>query len=151
MSVPLKWFLILIVTLVTLYIGMKLYYEKVVNPRVVEELQNNPDGERAGIAMLLNFEDKQIPVNYLREGDKVFAGADGMWWRSFQKPGVPVTMLIRGNVLTGHGVVVLEDRAYIDDVFSRLCPTVPKWLPDALNGKLIEITLNNQDEQLKEY
>ena len=35
----------------------------------------------------------------------------------------------------------LDDPDYIKDIFSRLRPTVPKWLPDALNGKLVVITL----------
>jgi hypothetical protein len=52
-----------------------------------------------------------------------------------------VTMLIQGEVLEGHARVNLEDPALVKDVFARLRPTVPDWLPDALNGKLVTIRL----------
>lgn len=142
MITTIKWLTIIIASLVVLYFGLKAYYLYVVNPRVTEEIQNNPEGERAGIVMLLGFPDgKSIPVNYLKEGDKVFAGADGRWWRAFRDDGASVTMLIRGETLRGHAVVILDDPDYTHDVFIRLRPTVPDWLPDRLNGKLIEITL----------
>ena len=50
-------------------------------------------------------------------------------------------MIIRGLEFRGHGRVVLDDPTYVEDVFSRLRPTVPEWLPDWLNGKLVVITL----------
>ena len=88
---------------------------------------------------------KQIPVNYLLEGNKVFAGADGRWWHVFEGEGIPVTMLIKGQELKGHGIVILDNQPYVDDVFSRLRPAAPEWLPDWLNGKLVEITIKEKD------
>ena len=64
--------------------------------------------------MLMTFPNGQtIPVNYLREGDKIFVGADGAWWREFRDGGASVTLLI------------------------------PSWLPYLLNGKLAVITLDS--------
>ena len=99
-------------------------------------------GERAERAMLLTFPDgKTIPVNYLREDNRVYAGADGAWWRAFDGEGAAVTLLIQGEALTGHATVELRDQGFIDDMFSRLRPTVPEWLPDWANGKLVIVDL----------
>ncbi len=130
---------VLLVLVAAYVVNMKYF----ANPRVVDELRNNPQGERAARVTLLTFADgKAIPVNYLREGDKVFIGADGPWWRAFRDGGAPVSVLIRGETLHGHAVTVLDDPAYTKDVFKRLRPTVPKWLPDWLNGKLVVVTLS---------
>ena len=48
------------------------------NTKVAKDLRLNPNGERAELVMLLTFQDgRELPVNYLREGDQVFVGADG--------------------------------------------------------------------------
>jgi hypothetical protein len=138
-----KWALVTIAVVAVLYGGLSLYGSFSTNPKVIAELRTNPQGDRAGIAMLLSFQDgKQIPVNYLREGNMVFVGADGPWWRDFRDAGAPVTLEIRGETLTGHAVVVLNNPDYVDEVFTRLRPAVPEWLPDWLNGKLVVITLD---------
>ena len=126
--------------LVALVSGMILYNLFVTNPRVADEIRNNPDGERARKAMLLTFADgKMIPVNYLRENGRIYVGADGPWWREFRGEGQSVTMVIRGETTTGHATVELEDQDFVDDIFSRLRPTAPEWLPDWLNGRLVII------------
>ena len=141
----LKWILILFGLLLALVGGYTLYTRTAVNERVVQEITNNPEGDRAGIVMLLNLPTgKQIPVNYLRENGKVYAGADGPWWREIAPTGSPVQMMIRGESLPGVARVILDDQAYVDDVFGRLRPDVPEWLPDWANGKLIEIRLDSQ-------
>jgi hypothetical protein len=141
----LKWTLILLGLLLLLVGGYTLYARTVVNERVVADITNNPEGDRAGIVMLLNLPTgKQIPVNYLRENGKVYAGADGSWWREIAPTGSPVQMMIRGESVPGVARVILDDQATVDDVFSRLRPTVPEWLPDWANGKLIEVRLDSQ-------
>jgi hypothetical protein len=80
-------------------------------------------------------------VNYLREDDLVFMGIDGRWWRAFQSSSEPVEMVIQGQRLSGHAQVVLDDPEYVVDVFARLRPKAPSWLPLWLNGKLVVITL----------
>ncbi len=113
------------------------------NARVAEDIRQNPDGDRAARSMLLTLEDGTMyPVNYLVEDGKVFMGIDGLWWRVFVDDAKPVTMFIKGQTYTGSALAVLDDPAYVKDIFSRLRPTVPKWLPDALNGKLVVITLD---------
>jgi|TARA_B110001469_G_scaffold103385_1_gene101857 hypothetical protein len=134
--------LIVLVTLTLLIVGYGVYVTSIGNSGVVAELKQNPMGERAERAMLLTFPDgKTIPVNYLREDNRVYAGADGAWWRAFDGEGAAVTLLIEGEVLTGHATVELRDQEFIDDVFSRLRPTVPEWLPDWANGKLVIVDL----------
>ncbi len=134
--------LIVLATLTLLIVGYGVYVTSIGNSGVVAELKQNPMGERAERAMLLTFPDgKTIPVNYLREDDRVYAGADGAWWRAFDGEGAAVTLLIQGEALTGHATVELRDQEFIDDVFSRLRPTVPEWLPDWANGKLVIVDL----------
>lgn len=127
--------------LIGLLVAFALFFNLVVNPAVENELRTNPTGDEAQEAMLLTFGGKTRPVNYLKEGNTVYIGVDGRWWRQFQDDGAPVSMLIQGESYTGHAVVVLDDQAYVDDVFSRLRPTAPEWLPDWLNGKLVVITI----------
>jgi hypothetical protein len=148
MPARLKWPIIIISALVVLFLAYRFYFVTVVNPRVVEELHTEPQGTRAARVMLLSLPDgKQIPVNYLMEGNKVFAGADGRWWQVFTGEGIPVIMLIKGQELKGHGIVILDNQPYVDDVFSRLRPAAPDWLPDWLNGKLVEITIKEKDAE----
>lgn len=138
-----KWLLIIIAALALFVVGYAIYTNKVVNPRVLKELQSNPQGARAARAMLLTLPDGRVlPVNYLREGNQVFAGSDGRWWRAFQNGDVPVTMLIKGETLTGRASVEINDQAVIDDVFSRLRPAA-SWVPDWLDAKLVIIILDD--------
>ncbi|MEM7098527.1 MAG: hypothetical protein AAF541_09755 [Pseudomonadota bacterium] len=142
-----KWPLIILAVFVSVpllfFFGGKVYYALVVNERVTKELSDDPHGARADIVMLLTFPDgRQLPVNYLREGDQVFAGADGSWWKDFRDGNTPVKVLIKGEELSGRARTVLDDPDYTRDVFTRLRPNVPKWLPDWLNAYLIVIDLN---------
>ena len=118
-----------------------------VNTRVMNEIRSEPFGERARKTMIVTLEDGRVyPVNFLREDGRVYMGIDGLWWRVFQGEGSRVQMEINDQIVTGTGVVVLDDPARVDDVFSRLRPTVPEWLPRALNGKLVEITPDSERE-----
>ena len=111
------------------------------NAGVVDEILANPNGERAARTMLITLADgRRYPVNYLEEDGLVFMGIDGRWWRAFVGEGQPVEMIIRGEQSTGHAKTVLDDPAYTEDIFSRLRPTAPAWLPAWLNGKLVVIT-----------
>ena len=112
----------------------------------MDEIRANPHGERAQRVIVLEFADgREIPVNYLHEGNKVFVGADGPWWRQLQDNG-NVHMLMRGERLSGSAHVVLDDPDYQKEVFSRLRPTAPTWLPSWLEGKLVVISLGEHDE-----
>ena len=112
-----------------------------VNTRVMNEIRSDPFGERARKTMIVTLDDGRVyPVNFLREDGRVYMGIDGLWWRVFRGAGSRVQMEINDQIVTGTGVVILDDLARVDDVFSRLRPTVPEWLPRALNGKLVEIT-----------
>lgn len=143
----LKWIVIGVVGLFLVFIGYRFSTRDVINARVAEEIRTNPQGERAQRAMLVTLADgRMYPVNYLVEGDLVFMGIDGRWWREFVGDGQPLEMLIQGERLTGHATTVLDDPEYTAEIFSRLRPTVPGWLPDWLNGKLVVITVNSPPE-----
>ena len=53
----------------------------------------------------------------------------------------PVTVVIRGETLTGVARVVFDDPEFKADVFGRLRPTVPSWLPAWLDAHLVVIEL----------
>lgn len=139
----LKWLLIVLAVLVVAFVALGFLFGPIVNPGVIEELRTDPQGERAGIVMLLTLPDGRVlPVNYRREGDQVFAGADGHWWRALREGDVPVTVTIRGETLPGRARVVFDDPEYKRDVFARLRPNVPKWLPKWLDGELVVVDLD---------
>lgn len=139
--------ILVIAVLATIVLGIYLVQSFMINPRVEGELRNNPQGTRAEKVMLVSLPDgRKLPANYLREGNKVFIGVDGRWWRQFRGDGARVSLLIRGETLPGVAVAIEDDPAYRDEVFSRLRPTVPEWLPSALNGVLVEVTLDSHSE-----
>ncbi len=118
------------------------------NARDVAEIQTNPQGERAARTMVITLADGRIyPVNYLREGNLVFMGIDGRWWRVFVDGDPSAQMLIQGQRLSGRARVVLDDQAYVDEIFARLRPKAPSWLPAWLNGKLVVITLDTKPNE----
>jgi hypothetical protein len=135
-----RWWLLLL-TVAPLTLGGLKFRVSVVNDRVIEEIKANPMGARAQRTMIVTLRDGRIfPVNYLVEDGRVYMGIDGLWWRAFQGEGSSVTLFIQGEQIEGHATVILDDPARVKDVFSRLRPTVPKWLPDQLNGKLVEVS-----------
>ena len=82
----LKWSGIVVAVLVAGLVVLRVFYGVVTNPKVIDEITANPDGERAGIVMTLTLPDgRTLPVNYLREGERVYAGADGRWWRTLRE------------------------------------------------------------------
>jgi hypothetical protein len=138
---PRAWLALGLVVLVGLLAWLPVRTQQV-NAQVVEEIRANPQGERAARTMIIFLADGRVyPVNYLREDDLVFMGIDGRWWRAFQSSSEPVEMVIQGQRLSGHAQVVLDDPEYVVDVFARLRPKAPSWLPLWLNGKLVVITL----------
>lgn len=143
-----KWVLIALVAVIAippmLYLGVLAYYNLIGNDRVAVELRADPEGERANIVMLLTLPSgRELPVNYLREGNQVFVGADGRWWKAFRDGDVPVGVMIKGEQLSGKARVVLDDPEYTSDVFSRLRPSAPQWLPEWLNAYLVVIDLES--------
>ena len=134
---------LIVITVATLAIWLPQRSERT-NAGVITEIQTNPGGKLAARSMIITLADGRVyPVNYLREGNLVFMGIDGRWWRAFRGDGQQVEMLIQGQLLIGSARVELDDQAYIDEVFARLRPKVPSWLPDWLNGKLVVITLDS--------
>ena len=132
-----KYVLIVIVALAVIVAGYVLYMIRVVNPSVERELRDNPNGERARKVMLITLPSgRTLPVNYLREGDTVYAAADGRWWHQLRGQGAPVELLVRGETLAGHARAIEDDRDHRSAVFDRLRPSAPK-----LFGTLVQIDL----------
>ncbi|MDA0823241.1 MAG: hypothetical protein O3C28_12575 [Proteobacteria bacterium] len=145
-----KWVVVCLLLVLVGTTGYVFYLRNVVNPRVIAELQTDPHGMRARKVMLLSFPDgKILPVNYLREDPHVYAGADFSWWKAFAGDGARVTLLVHGETLHGTARVVLDQPDFKETIFARLRPTVPKWLPDWLNGKLVIITLDSAASALE--
>jgi hypothetical protein len=133
-----RYALIALAALGLLAAGTILYRARVTNPAVERELREHPDGERARKVMLLTLPSgRTLPVNYLREGDTVYAGCDGRWWRELRGAGAPVQLFVRGETLTGHARAIEDDPLRRSAVFDRLRPTAPK-----IFGTLIEIELD---------
>jgi len=116
------------------------YTHSIANPRVMREIRDEPDGERARRVMGLTLPDgRTIPVNYLEENGMVFAGADGRWWRPLQGDAKPVTVLVLGEERAGMARAITDDPEYTKDIFSRLRPTA---LPGF--GTLVEIRFDTE-------
>ena len=99
------------------------------------------DGNQGDFVGLPPASSAGIAYTFLHEGETVYMGIDGTWWRAFQNDGQPVELFMRGQNFRGHARAVLDDPALTDDVFSRLRPTAPGWLPRWANGKLVVIEL----------
>ena len=118
--------------------GTACVYSWWTNPKVVRELQSEPDGERARKVMILTLPSgKSLPVNYLREGDTVYAAADFPWWRELRDGPGKGSVFIRGESLPGTVRVVEDDPALREQIFGRLRPDAPLYF-----GMLIVIDLD---------
>ena len=107
------------------------------NTRVVQELRDEPHGERAKKVMLISVPSgKTFPVNYLRDPGVVWAAADSPWWRQMSGPGIPVTLLIQGKEIAGHARAIEDEPDLRKQVFARLRPTAPLFF-----GVLVKIEL----------
>ncbi|NKB98737.1 MAG: hypothetical protein GKR90_09635 [Pseudomonadales bacterium] len=136
-------FLTVLLSLTALVGAYLLYARNVTNPAVTEDIRNDPTSDRAARAMLITLPNgRELPVNFLHEGSQVFIGVDGRWWRDFIDPGARVSLYMKGHAYEGHAVAVLDNPAYTEEIFSRLRPTAPEWLPAWLNGKLVVINLD---------
>ena len=130
--------LLAILSIPLLMIGIWVSFEYLNNPRIARELIEDPDGERASKVMLITLPSgRRLPVNYLREGDRVYAGADGRWWKELVGEGFTVSLVLRGEQLTGRARAVRDDPEYTERIFAKLRPNAIKGF-----GTLIEIRLD---------
>lgn len=126
------------------------YFSSVYNARIADELKNNPTGQRATRAMLITFPDgRSTPVNYLREGDTVFAGSDFNWWKRISSDGTRLELLIKGEKLEGVATVS-NDTNYTYEVFERLRPNAPVWASRLIGAKLVIIQLDSEQQPEQE-
>ena len=139
---PLKWIGVVVAALLVVAVVVPVLYATVMNPRVVRELREEPTGERARKVMLITLPSgRTIPVNYLREGNRVYAGADGSWWKEIRGEGGRGSVLVQGETLHGHMRAVEDDPEWRKDVFSRLRPNAIPWA-----GTLVVVELDAPEE-----
>ena len=133
-----KWFALLLASLLLGFAGLAAFQLMIQNPRVIAELREHPFGERAKKVMLLTLPSgKAIPINYLREGQTVYGAADFPWWRELRGGGGRGRVFIQGEDHEGHVRAVEDDAELRDAIFDRLRPTAPKWA-----GTLVVIDLD---------
>jgi len=131
----------LIAVILIVSIGLWTYVTWYMNRGVILELEQHPQGQRATETLLLTLPSgRRIPVNYLEDGSTVYVAADGPWWRQFRES-AEIEVFIRGKLPTGTAQVVLDDPVRVAEVFARLRPDVPDWLPGLLDARLVVITL----------
>ncbi|MBY0400803.1 hypothetical protein K2X89_10935 [Myxococcota bacterium] len=107
------------------------------NARMIETLHAAPEGEEAARVMLLTLPSgRTLPVNYRREGERVYAAADFPWWRELPAEGGPGSVWIRGETRQGRIRAVLDDPRLRDEVFAQLRPTAPRYF-----GTLVVVEL----------
>ena len=129
---------------VGLAIGLPLLmsvHARITNPDVAQEVRANPMGARAAKVMLLTLPSgRMIPVNFLREDGRVYAGADGRWWKELEGGPHTVKVFVLGESFAGRARAVTDESAYTKDIFERLRPNaIPGF------GTLIEILLDPED------
>ena len=130
----------IVLLVLTPVLGM-LAYNGIVNPGVERELREQPNGERAQKVMLITLPSgRTIPVNFLAENGRVYAGADGRWWTELRDGPHDVRVWVKGESMAGRARAVVDDPDYTKDVFSRLRPTaIPGF------GTLVEVLLDPAD------
>ena len=129
-----------------LALGYWIRMTQIVNPRIVKELIEQPDGERARRVMLITLPSgRRIPVNYLREDAVVYAAADGRWWKDLVGGDFPVTVLVRGETLRGTARAVLDEPAHTKEVFKRLRPNALEGF-----GTLVEVRLDDTESEARD-
>ncbi len=137
----------IILSSIVLLFVISVYFANSYNAQVTQELKDNPEGGRASQVMLISLPDgKSTPVNYLQEGDTVFAASDFNWWRKVEGD-TELQLLIRGENLSGIANVS-DDVDYTYEVFERLRPDAPTWASRLVGAKLVEIRLGNQQARL---
>jgi len=138
--------LLIIFVLAGVLLAAGSYFSSVYNARIADELKNNPTGQRATLVMLITFPDgRSTPVNYLREGDTVFAGSDFNWWKRISSDGTRLKMSIKGEELEGIATVS-DDMTYTYEVFERLRPDAPVWASRLMGAKLVVIRLDSEQQ-----
>lgn len=119
----------LIATLIILALGYVFYQTYIINPGIIRELEDNPQGKTAARVMLVNLpSDKILPVNYLLKHEKYWAGADGRWWRELREPGVNLSIMVAGKTIVVHAIAIEDDQKLTDEIFTELRPTAPRWV-----------------------
>jgi len=90
-------------------------------------LRSQQHGLISGHVMLITMKKREtadvitFPVDYLREGNRVYVGSDSAWWKHLQD-GAEVRLLIKGIKVVGWATPILDDPERIREGFKKLRP-----------------------------
>ena len=93
-------------------------------PRILQSAQHGLLSERVLLITLKQRDSadrKTFPVNYLREGNRVYIASDFDWWKHLEG-GAAVTLLIQGTAVTGWATPILNDPERSSAGFRKLRP-----------------------------
>ncbi len=66
-----------------------------------------------------------VPVSYIQDGTTIRCFTAGRWWRNL-RGGVPVSLRLRGEDVTGRAEVVTDDKAVVAQGLTELLRRVPR-------------------------
>jgi hypothetical protein len=83
-----------------------------------------------------------FPVDYLREGNTVYAGSDSTWWKNLEG-GAEVYLLIQGTEYVGWATPITDNLDRIKEGFKKLRPWT-YWRASWSGAVLVEIQLRDR-------
>ena len=130
-------------------VGLAIIGALVANPVVSAVLRSERHRWLSDKIMLITIKQpetsalKTFPVDYLREADTIYVGADSDWWQPLEG-GAQVRMLIQGRERSGRAMPILNDPDRIESGFKKLRPST-YWRALWTGAVFIEIKLENDD------
>ncbi len=119
------------------------------HPLVPIILQSERHGLLSDGVMLLTLkkrdssEMKTFPVDYLREGNRVYIGSDSDWWKHLEG-GAAVSLLIQGTEVTGWATPIIDDPERSSAGFRKLRPWTYKRA-EWTGAVFVEVTIQAGD------
>ena len=141
-----------IVKIASILAGVIVLVIVVANPIVSAILRSEHHRFMSDRIMLISMkkqgtsEETTFPVNYLRERNIVYIGADFSWWEHL-KGGAEVDMLIAGTEYTGWATPILDDPDRTSAGFKKLRPSTYQR---ALATGAVFIEVQIQDGQARQ-
>ena len=109
-----------------------------INPGVIEELEQTPSAPRAERTLVLELADgTRFPVNYFEHGGELLTVSGGRWWRRFQQPAA-VQVLLRGSWYPAIARAVRDDPERRRLALAALRPRLARGLPGVLVVVLLQ-------------
>ena len=134
-------------TMITFLFSLAITGCTFINPSIVSELQSTPITPRAERLLVLALPDRELPLRYLQQGDCLYLGAGGTWWRQLQTP-LSVQVWLRGHPQTAIAQAFPGASAVRKPVMRQLRDRWPaSWLRVIRKGQLVLVDLQHQASQ----